>query len=153
MATPEPVAPPPPSTAVATAPKEPPPPLVRPRFNADYLHNPAPPYPALARRAEQQGTVLLRVLVNVAGTADQVEIRRSSGWSRLDQAALREELTKVARQTPQPELQLRADKNTEYQLLAEVLADVANAGATRVGFVFDPEDAGAEGHGAATSHE
>lgn len=71
----------------------------------------------------------------------------------LDCAALREELTKVARQTPQPELQLRADKNTEYQLLAEVLADVANAGATRVGFVFDPEDAGAEGHGAATSHE
>lgn len=58
------------------------------RFDADYLRNPAPPYPALSRRLGEQGKVVLRVLVNAQGTADNVELRTSSGSSRLDNAAL-----------------------------------------------------------------
>lgn len=76
------VAPPPP---VVTAP--PPPVVTAPIFAADYLDNPAPPYPSLARRAGEQGRVVLRVLVNPTGKADEVEIRTSSGHRRLDESA------------------------------------------------------------------
>jgi len=64
------------------------PPVTPPSFNADYLHNPAPVYPPLARRMGQQGKVMLRVLVNADGTADKVELRMSSGANLLDNAAL-----------------------------------------------------------------
>ena len=50
-----------------------------PIFNADYLDNPPPPYPALSRRVGEQGRVVLRVLVNPAGSADEVQVRSSSG--------------------------------------------------------------------------
>ena len=58
------------------------------RFDADYLHNPAPAYPAFSRRTGEEGKVILRVQVNSDGSALQVEIRTSSGFPRLDQAAL-----------------------------------------------------------------
>lgn len=57
------------------------------RFDADYLKNPAPAYPPLARRMGEEGKVILRVSVNPQGTADSVEIRTSSGSPRLDEAA------------------------------------------------------------------
>ncbi len=59
-----------------------------PRFDADYLDNPAPSYPPLSRRAREEGTVLLRVLVDASGGADKVELKESSGFERLDRAAL-----------------------------------------------------------------
>ncbi|MGH8556458.1 MAG: energy transducer TonB [Methylococcales bacterium] len=60
----------------------------RPSFNAAYLHNPAPRYPAISRRLGEQGVVLLSVTVTAGGAAASVAIQSSSGWSRLDQAAL-----------------------------------------------------------------
>lgn len=65
-----------------------PPSIVPPRFNADYLQNPAPPYPALARRLGEEGRVVLRVLVSPAGHPEQVEVKSSSGSPRLDESAL-----------------------------------------------------------------
>ncbi|MEX6723428.1 energy transducer TonB [Parapedomonas caeni] len=62
-------------------------PVTAPDFEADYLNNPAPPYPMASRRAREQGTVMLRVLVSPAGTAQMVELEASSGFSRLDHAA------------------------------------------------------------------
>lgn len=58
-----------------------------PVFNADYLKNPAPPYPAQSRRLGEEGRVILRVLVSAAGAAEDVQIRTSSGSARLDEAA------------------------------------------------------------------
>jgi len=55
--------------------------------NAAYLHNPLPRYPAAARRAGEQGTVMLRVLVSREGTTARVEIDKSSGSPHLDTAA------------------------------------------------------------------
>jgi periplasmic protein TonB len=55
--------------------------------NAAYLHNPLPRYPAAARRAGEQGTVMLRVLVSRDGTTARVEVERSSGSPHLDAAA------------------------------------------------------------------
>lgn len=79
------------TVAAVSAPPEPaapPSPLVPPRFDMAYLNNPSPSYPAMSRRLHEQGRVILRVLVSEGGTADQVEIRTSSGSERLDQAAI-----------------------------------------------------------------
>lgn len=63
-------------------------PYQSPSFNAAYLNNPAPHYPAVSRRLGEQGLVLLRVQVTEDGTAGSVELQTGSGSSRLDQAAL-----------------------------------------------------------------
>lgn len=77
-------APPPAQPAIAAAPQ----PFVSlPVFSADYLDNPAPPYPALSRRLGEQGRVTLRVLVDAEGRAEQVRIQASSGFVRLDGSA------------------------------------------------------------------
>lgn len=72
-------APPPQVAAVA--------PTTPPNFNAAYLDNPPPVYPALSRRNGEQGRVLLRVFVTPAGTTEKVELHTSSSWPRLDQVA------------------------------------------------------------------
>jgi len=81
------VAPPPPPPVEVAAPPAPPAPLTLPIFNADYLDNPAPLYPPTSRRLGEQGRGVLRVLVNVRGTADEVQVRSTSGFVRLDDAA------------------------------------------------------------------
>lgn len=85
---PVPPAPAEPSPAPAR-PVEPAVPAVQlPSSTADYLNNPAPAYPPLSRRLGEQGRVVVRVLIGTDGTASQAEIRSSSGFERLDQAAL-----------------------------------------------------------------
>lgn len=81
----------PPQQFAAAAPQaEPAPaPLEPPRFDMSYLDNPAPAYPAMSRKLGEEGQVLLRVLVGVSGEALKVEIDRSSGYGRLDDAAVR----------------------------------------------------------------
>ncbi|WP_338845710.1 energy transducer TonB [Massilia sp. W12] len=88
------IAPPSPLAQAAqpVAPPAPPAPksasLSPPRFDADYLDNPPPNYPPLSKKAREEGTVLLRVLVDASGHADRVELKESSGFERLDRAAL-----------------------------------------------------------------
>jgi len=62
--------------------------LELPSSDAAYLNNPKPAYPVLSKRLGEQGKVVVRVLIGVDGTAQQAEIRTSSGYDRLDQAAL-----------------------------------------------------------------
>ena len=73
---------------VATAAPAAAPALLLPRFDAAYLQNPPPVYPALARRLGEQGRALLRVLVTTDGLAERVELKSTSGAERLDRAAL-----------------------------------------------------------------
>ncbi|MES2626093.1 MAG: energy transducer TonB [Pseudomonadota bacterium] len=61
---------------------------VPPSFDAAYLDNPSPAYPAMSRRMQEQGRVILRVFVNADGTAGEIELHTSSGADRLDQSAL-----------------------------------------------------------------
>jgi protein TonB len=63
-------------------------PIVLPNLNADYLKNPAPVYPALARQNGEQGKVLVRVFVNENGKAEKVTLKKSSGYEQLDDSAL-----------------------------------------------------------------
>jgi protein TonB len=53
-----------------------------------YDQNPAPVYPAAARRRNLEGTVMLEVLVNREGQAAQVRVLRGSGHALLDRSAL-----------------------------------------------------------------
>ena len=87
----------PPAVAVAPAPPAPAPPAPAPpasaqvdlpSSNADYLQNPKPVYPPISKRLGEQGKVMVGVLIGVDGSAQQAEIRQSSGFERLDQAAL-----------------------------------------------------------------
>lgn len=57
------------------------------RFDADYLRNPTPAYPPASRRFNEEGSVLLRVLVSAGGSPLRVEVRQGSGYRRLDEAA------------------------------------------------------------------
>lgn len=53
-----------------------------------YLHTPEPEYPPSAREEGQEGLVVLRVLVSIAGRPEQVQIARPSGFRALDAAAV-----------------------------------------------------------------
>lgn len=89
MVTPQPPAPPITApVAAAPAPVAPPVTVELPSTNADYLNNPKPAYPAMSKRAGEQGLVLVRVLIGADGTAQKAEIKTSSGFDRLDRAAL-----------------------------------------------------------------
>ena len=89
---PQPPAPPiaAPVAAAPVAPVAPPPPpkVELPSSDATYLQNPKPSYPSLSKRLGEQGKVVIRVLIGVDGVAQKAEIRQSSGFERLDQAAL-----------------------------------------------------------------
>ncbi len=47
-----------------------------------------PIYPPASRRAGEEGTVTVRVLVSERGRAEEVQVQQSSGHQRLDEAAV-----------------------------------------------------------------
>ncbi len=59
-----------------------------PSSDADYLQNPRPPYPPISKRLNEQGTSTVRVLIGTDGLPQRSEIVKSSGFERLDQAAM-----------------------------------------------------------------
>lgn len=81
----------PPARAQEPAPQQAPAPapvtVSEPRFDAAYLDNPAPTYPAMSRRIGEEGRVMLRVLVEANGRPSQIQIKTASTSPRLDQAA------------------------------------------------------------------
>lgn len=83
--TPTPPAPPAPAPApVVTAPTK-----TDVSISASYsASNAKPIYPNMSKRLGEQGTVVLRVLVKADGTAGAVEVKSSSSFPRLDQAAV-----------------------------------------------------------------
>jgi len=50
--------------------------------------NQKPTYPNMSKRLGEQGTVVLRVLVKADGSAGEVEVKSTSNYPRLDQAAI-----------------------------------------------------------------
>ncbi len=70
----------------------------QPDYRADYLNNPRPPYPMVARRMGYRGKVVLNVEVLAEGRAGQVQLFSSSGHEILDNAAL--QTVKTWRFTP-----------------------------------------------------
>lgn len=56
----------------------------------------------------------------------------------IDAAALPQRLQDAAARSPQPELHLRADRDTRYQMLAEVMTQARSAGIEKMGFITVP---------------
>ncbi|MFN4044807.1 MULTISPECIES: energy transducer TonB [unclassified Limnobacter] len=88
QAAPTPPAPPSPPVQQATPAPEAPAPVTPPRTDAAHLNNPAPQYPALSRRLGEQGRVMLDVYILPDGSVGEIKLNRSSGFPRLDNAAL-----------------------------------------------------------------
>jgi len=68
---------------------------------------------------------------------------KSSGevyWNgvAIDEASLSARMATAARLDPQPEVQLRADRTTEYQNVADVISAAAKVGLVKIGFVTEP---------------
>ncbi len=59
-----------------------------PIYDAEFLNNKQPKYPALSIRRGEEGQVLLRVMVDENGFAKNVEIIKSSSYNLLDLTAL-----------------------------------------------------------------
>lgn len=62
-------------------------PVIPPSSEAHELQNPAPAYPQLSKKLKEEGIVTLKVLVKANGSVADVEILKSSGYKRLDDAA------------------------------------------------------------------
>ena len=58
----------------------------------------------------------------------------------VDRAGLRARMDAASRLKPQPEVHIRADGAVAYRKVAEVIADSAKAGLTRIGFISDPRE-------------
>ncbi len=74
--------------APAAAPPAPPAPS-GPRLlssGVEYVQAPQVVYPAMSKRLGERGKVVLRVLVNEKGIAEQAIVHSSSGFNRLDEA-------------------------------------------------------------------
>ncbi|MES2259903.1 MAG: biopolymer transporter ExbD [Pseudomonadota bacterium] len=58
----------------------------------------------------------------------------------VEQHVLEQRMLAAAQLAPQPELQLRADKNTRYEVVAQVMAAAQARGLSKLGFVTDPKE-------------
>lgn len=90
---PQPKVPPRPPIPVEAAPQQAPPaaptaPRTVSASQVQYLEPPSPVYPARSKRAGEKGSVVVRVLVDIAGRAAQVSLQTSSRFPALDEAAL-----------------------------------------------------------------
>ena len=89
--------------------------------------------PKAQAKALQQEADTVTLAIDAAGTVY---------WNNdaLQPGELEERLAEAAGLPQQPELQLRADKDTRYEVVAQVMAAAQSHGLTRIGFVTDPKE-------------
>jgi protein TonB len=85
-----PVAAPPPVAAPAPKPAEPKVVRTPPSTQGRGARVTRPEYPPASRRAGEEGTVMLKAFVTESGKPGQVEVVKSSGFPKLDEAAVKE---------------------------------------------------------------
>ena len=74
--------------APPTPPAPAPAPKIIPASAVQYLEPPAPEYPRLSKRNAESGRVMVRVFIDTAGLPRNVQVGSSSGFVRLDDAAV-----------------------------------------------------------------
>ncbi|MHB8447035.1 MAG: ExbD/TolR family protein [Rudaea sp.] len=62
----------------------------------------------------------------------------------VTEASMQAKLRVAAQRQPQPELQIRADKDTEYSLISTVMGDAKAAGMVKLGFITQAHGAGSQ---------
>ena len=62
-------------------------------------------------------------------------------WTRepIDASQLQIRIATAAQKTPQPELHLRAERTTQYEKVAQVMAAAQTGGLGKIGFITEPE--------------
>ena len=90
--------------------------------------------PRASSTIDQSPEKPLRVSIDAAGKA---------WWEgqALDLEGLSARVAVEAQRRPVPELQIRADRSTPYEHVAQVMSIAAKGGLTRIGFVTDPAQA------------
>jgi protein TonB len=83
-----------------------------------YLRPPHLDFPLLSRRAGESGEVVLRIVVDVHGRLKDAWVQKSSGFARIDQAALQD--IRSARFVPH----MDAGKPVEVESLAMLAYDL-----------------------------
>ncbi|WP_136419812.1 biopolymer transporter ExbD [Herbaspirillum sp. ST 5-3] len=58
----------------------------------------------------------------------------------IEQKDLGSKFAEAAQKNPQPELQLRADKSTRYETIAQVMSAAQTSGMTKMGFVTEAKE-------------
>jgi protein TonB len=53
-----------------------------------WVRKPSPVYPSISRKLNETGTVVVAVYFNAAGLVKRTELAKSSGFDRLDRAAI-----------------------------------------------------------------
>jgi len=89
--------------------------------------------PKAQAKALQQEAEAVSLAIDAAGTVY---------WNNdaLQAGELDQRLGEAAALPQQPDLQLRADKDTRYEVVAQVMAAAQSHGLTRIGFVTDPKE-------------
>jgi biopolymer transport protein ExbD len=59
----------------------------------------------------------------------------------VDKSVVLQRFAAEGKRNPLPELHLHADKTTQYQMVAEIMAEASKAGLSKIGFVSDPAPA------------
>ena len=57
----------------------------------------------------------------------------------IDASQLSLRIATAAQKTPQPELHLRAERTTQYEKVAQVMAAAQTGGLSKIGFITEPE--------------
>ena len=63
-------------------------------------------------------------------------------WNReaIDASQLGIRIATASQKTPQPELHLRAERTTQYEKVAQVMAAAQVGGLSKIGFITEPEN-------------
>lgn len=88
--------------------------------------------PAISHQVNDTKPVHISLAIDAAG-----EIH----WEDeiITQAVLVERVAVAAKQQPQPEIHLRADRQTPYEKVARVMVTAQAGGLSKIGFITDPE--------------
>lgn len=78
----------PPAPPAPPPPPPPPPPRTLSATEVQFLKTPSLEYPVASRRARESGRVVLRFFIDDKGLPRNVQVNRSSGFARLDEAAV-----------------------------------------------------------------
>ena len=70
-----------------------------------------------------------------------IDAQGKTFWNNeaIDAAQLDARIAEAAKKQPQPELHLRAERTTQYEKVAQVMAAAQRGGLGKIGFVTDPQ--------------
>ncbi len=70
-----------------------------------------------------------------------IDAQGKLSWNNeaIAEDTLQQRIALAAQKTPQPELHLRAERTTQYEKVAQVMAAAQNGGLTKIGFITEPK--------------